>query len=107
MTEFIALFGTSQINFIVTLIAVDVILGIIASFMKKDFRMGKLAKFMLKPVVGYVFGFAVLEMVAQVLPSLAMMVSGAYILIVLALVSSVLSNLVKMGLPVPAFLQRE
>ena len=37
--------------------------------MKKDFRLGKLAKFMKTPVLGYVLGFAVLEMVAVALPS--------------------------------------
>jgi phage-related holin len=107
MTELIVLLGTSQIKWIVTLIAVDVALGIIAALMKKDFRMGKLAKFMVKPVMGYVFGLAVLEMVAQALPSLEMVTSGAYILIILALVASILSNLAKMGLPVPAILKKE
>ena len=106
MTELIVLLGTSQIKCIVTLIAVDVVLGVIAALLKKDFRMGKLAQFMLKPVVGYVFGFAVLEMVAQALPSLEMVTSTAYILIVLALIGSILSNLAKMGLPIPAILQK-
>jgi phage-related holin len=107
MTELIVLLGTSQIKWIVTLIAVDVALGIIAALIKKDFRMGKMAKFMVKPVMGYVLGFAVLEIVAQALPSLEMVASGAYILIVLALASSILSNLAKMGLPVPAILKKE
>jgi len=106
MTELIALFGTSQIQWIVTLIAVDVVLGIIAALMKGDFRLGKLAKFMKTPVLGYVLGFAVLEMVAQALPSLILFVQTAYILIVLGLVSSILTNLAKMGLPLPAYLKR-
>jgi len=70
MQELIALFGTSQIRWIVLLITVDLVLGIVAAILKKDFRLGKLAKFMVKPVLGYVLGFAVLEMVALALPSL-------------------------------------
>lgn len=107
MAELIALFATSQINCIIILIAVDVVLGIIAALLKKDFRLGKLAKFMVKPVLGYVLGFAVLEMVAQALPSLALFVQVAYILVVLSLISSILSNIAKIGLPMPAFLLRE
>jgi len=107
MAELIALFGTSQIYWIVVLIAVDVVLGIIAAIMKKDFRLGKLAKFMKTPVLGYVLGFAVLEMVVQALPSLALFVQMAYFLILLSLVSSILTNLTKMGLPLPTYLKRD
>ena len=62
---------------------------------------------MKKGVLGYVLGFAVLEMVAQALPSLVLIVSVAYVLILLALVGSILSNLGKMGLKLPAFLLKE
>ena len=107
MNEIIALFGTTQIQWIVILIAVDVILGVVAAILKKEFRLGKLAKFMVKPVLGYVLGFAVLEMVAQALPSLTGIVSFAFILIVLALIGSILSNLARMGLTLPAYLLKE
>ena len=107
MAQLIALFGTTYIYWILILIAIDVVLGIIAALMKKDFRLGKLANFMVKPVLGYVLGFAVLEMVAQALPSLALVVTVAFILIVLALVGSILNNLGKMGLKLPAFLLKE
>jgi len=107
MNELIPLFGTSQIRWIVILIVIDLVLGIIAAILKKDFRLGKLAKFMVKPVLGYVFGFAVLEMVAQALPSLTGIVSFAFILIILALIGSILSNLAKMGLTLPAYLLKD
>jgi len=107
MTELVALFGTSQVRYIVILIMVDVVLGIIAALMKGDFRLGKLAKFMVKPVLGYVFGFGILQMVAQALPSLAMVTQMAYVLVVLALIGSVLNNLAKMGLPIPSYLKRD
>jgi len=107
MPQLIALFGTSQIQWILILVAIDVVLGVVAALMKKDFRLGKLAGFMKKGVLAYVLGFAVLEMVAQALPSLAFVVTVAFILIVLALVGSILSNLGKMGLKLPAFLLKE
>ena len=107
MPQLVALFGTTQVQWILILVAVDVVLGIVAALMKKNFRLGKLANFMVKPVLGYVLGFAVLEMVAQALPSLALVVTVAFILIVLALVGSILNNLGKMGLKLPAFLLKE
>ena len=107
MNELIPLFSTPQIRWIVILIVIDLVLGIIAAILKKDFRLGKLAKFMVKPVLGYVLGFAVLEMVALALPSLASIVSVAFILVILALIGSILSNLAKMGLTLPAYLLKE
>ncbi len=107
MPQLIALFGTTQIYWILILITIDVVLGIIGAIVKKDFRLGKLAGFMGKPVLGYVLGFAVLQMVAQALPSLAFVLTVAFVLIILALVGSILNNLGKMGLPVPAWLKKE
>jgi len=107
MLQLVALFGTTQVQWILILVAIDVVLGIVAALIKKDFRLGKLAGFMKKGVLGYVLGFAVFEMVAQALPSLVLIVSVAYVLILLALVGSILSNLGKMGLKLPAFLLKE
>ena len=104
MSDLASLFANSQIQWIVILIVVDVVLGIIGALVKKDFVLGKLAGFMGKGVVVYVFGYAVLQAAAQALPSLAMVASVAYILIVLALVGSILSNLRRIGLPVPRIL---
>jgi len=107
MQQLIALFGTTQIKWIVVLIVVDIILGIIAALLKKDFRLGKMAGFMKRGILGYVLGFAVLEMVAQALPGLAIVTMIAYILVILALVGSILNNLGKMGLPIPAYLKKD
>lgn len=107
MPQLIALFGTSQVQWILILVAVDVVLGVIAALVKKDFRLGKLAGFMKKGILAYVLGFAVLEMVAQALPSLALVVTVAFVLIVLALIGSILNNLGKMGLGLPAYLKKE
>jgi len=105
--QLIALFGTTQIRWILILIAVDVVLGIVAALMRKDFRLGKLAGFMKRGILVYVLGFAVLEMVAQALPSLILLVTIAFILIILALVGSILNNLGKMGLPIPTYFKKD
>jgi len=106
MKELIALFGTTQMQWIVILIAIDVVLGIIASIVKKDLLLGKLANFMKGPILAYVLGFAVLEMVGQALPKLAYIVLVAFILIVIALLVSILKNLGRLGLPLPKVLSK-
>jgi len=104
--DIIALFGTTQMQWIVILVAVDVVLGIIAALVKKEFAFGKLCNFMEEPVLGYVFGFAVIEMVGQALPKLALIVPVVLVLIVIALLASILKNLGRFGLPLPAILKR-
>ena len=104
--DIIALFGTTQMQWIVILVAVDVVLGIIAALVKKEFAFGKLCNFMKEPVLGYVFGFAVIEMVGQALPKLAYIVPVVLVLIVIALLVSILKNLGRFGLPLPAILKK-
>lgn len=107
MPQLIALFGTQQVYWILMLVVVDVVLGIIAALIKKDFRLGKVAGFMKKGVLTYVLGFAVLEMAAQAMPSMASVVMISFVLVVLALVGSILSNIAKMGVNLPAFLKKD
>lgn len=107
MSDLIALFGTFQMQIIVILLGIDVILGVIAAIVKKDFLFGKLAGFMKGPVLGYILGFAVLEMVAQALPSLAFVVPVALVLVVLTLLASIFKNLGRLGLPLPGTLKKE
>ena len=101
-----ALFGTLQMQIIVILIAIDVVLGIIGGIVKKDLALGKLANFMKGPVLGYVLGFAVIELVGQVLPKLALIVPAAFILVVISLLASILKNLGRFGLPLPGILKK-
>lgn len=98
--------ATSQVQIMVILVAIDVILGVIAAFMKNSFVLGKLAAFMEKGVIFYVFGFTILAAVGQAFPSLAIVVTVAYWLIVLALVGSILDNLGKIGIPIPKTLRK-
>ena len=106
MSDLIALFGTLQMQIIVILIAIDVVLGIIGGVVKKDLVLGKLANFMKGPVLAYVLGFAVIEMVGQALPMLALIMPVVFVLIVIALLASILKNLGRLGLPLPGILKK-
>ncbi len=104
--EFINFFANSSVQIIVVLIVIDVILGIVAAFLKKEFAIGKVAAFTKRGFINYVFGFVVIEIVGEALPSLAMIVPVAFWLIVIALVGSILANLEKTGVKLPKILTR-
>jgi len=106
MSNLFQALAVSQIQMLVILVGIDVVLGVFAAFMKKDFILGKLAGFMGKGVLSYVFGFAILSAVGQAFPSLAIMVTVAYWLIILALLGSILDNLGKIGVPIPKILRK-
>jgi len=106
METLIPLFATSQMQYIVILLMVDVVLGIIGAIISKDFVFRKVANFMKGPVLGYVLGFAVIEMVGQALPSLALLVPTALVLIIIALLGSIIGNLGRFGLPLPKILKK-
>ena len=106
MTDIIAFFGTWHMQVIVTLIVADVVLGIIAALIRKEFVFGKLAKFMKVPVLAYVFGFAIVEIVGQTIPSLDFIVTAVFVLIVIVLLASLFRNLSRLGLPVPNGLRK-
>lgn len=101
MPDLVDLFSNTQVQIIVALIAIDVVLGILGAVVRKEFRFGKVASFMHGGVLAYVFGYAVLQLVAQGLPSLAFLVPVGFALVVVALVASVVRNLKKLGLPLP------
>jgi len=96
----------SQIQWILVLIAVDVVLGLIAALVKKEFQLGKVAGFMKTGVLVYVFGYAILIAATKNLPSLAMFGQLAYYLILLALAGSILDNVSKFGIKIPSALKK-
>lgn len=106
MSDIIALFGTTQMQAIIILIAIDVILGIIGALVKKDFSFKKLANFMKGPVLAYVLGFAIIKMVGQALPRLALIVPIVLVLVVIALLASIIRNLGRIGVPLPQILKK-
>lgn len=106
MNNIIAYFGTWQMQVIATLIALDVLLGVIAALIRREFLWSKLANFMKGPVLSYLFGFAVVEIIGETLPSLNFTVMVAFVLIVITLLASVFRNLARLGIPVPDGLKR-
>jgi phage-related holin len=106
MTELIAIWSTPQVRWIVWLILIDYILGFVGAILKKEFRLGKVAKVMGRPVLNYLFGYGVLVLVAQA-TGLSFLATFGFVIIVLALVGSILENLGKFGISVPAWLKRE
>ena len=105
MTEFTALFGTLQMQIIVWLIAADVVVAVLSALWKKEFSFRKLGNFMRGPILGYIFGFAVIELVGQAIPTLAIAVQVVFALVVIALAASILRNLSRFGFPLPAIFQ--
>jgi len=106
MADIIALFGTFQMQAIVLLLGVDVLLGIIVALVKRNFALSKIGNFMKGPVLAYVLGFAVIELVGQALPRLAFIVPAVFVLAVIALLASIIRNLGEFGLPLPNFLKK-
>jgi len=106
MSEITQLFATVYVQWIVILIAIDVVLGIIAALTKKTFVFGKLCNFMKGPVLAYVLGFAVIQVIGQAIPVLAFIVPIVFILVVLVLLTSIFGNLGKLGLPLPGTLKK-
>jgi phage-related holin len=101
LTDLIVYLGTWQIQVITTLLAIDVLLGIIAALIRKEFVWGKLANFMKVPVLAYIFGFAIIEIEAVALPTLNFIVIVSFVIIVIVLLASIFKNLAKIGIPVP------
>jgi len=105
MSELTNLLATSQMQWIVILIVIDVVLGIIAALVKKEFVFGKLCNFMKWPVIGYIFGFGIIEAVGQAL-NWSWLVNVVFVLIVITLLASIFGNLGKLGLPLPGTLKK-
>lgn len=91
---------------IVTLIAIDVLLGLIAALVKKTFVLAKVADFMKGAVIYFIFGFAIVETIGEEFPQLSFVVMASFILIVIVLLSSIFKNLGKLGIPVPNDLKK-
>ena len=104
--DVLTILAAPQIRNIVLLIAIDVVLGVLAALKNKEFILGKLGGFMKKGIVAYVLGLGILMVVAEALPSLDLVLTVAYFLVILTLVGSILDNLGKLGLPVPKILRK-
>lgn len=106
MTLDASLFASGQIQIILLLIVADIVLGIIAALIKKDFALGNLATFMGKGIIPYLFGFAVVQTVGAAQPAYSFIVPVVFVLVVAALVGSILNNLDGLGVKLPKILKK-
>lgn len=95
------------IEWVLWLIVVDYVLGFVAAIVKKEFRLGKVAKVMGGPVLKYLLGLAVLSVISQSLPAFSWIVVLGVVIVVLAMVGSILENISKFGILIPNWLKRE
>lgn len=107
LVDFTTALGTWEIKFIAVLLAADIILGIAAAIASKSFNFNKLATFMATGVIPYLFGFAVVEMIASGFSTYGQMASTViFVAIVLNLLGSIISNLANLGVNMPAILKK-
>lgn len=107
ISDFAVAFGTLPIKFIAILLVADIILGIAAAIASKEFNFNKLAAFMSKGVVPYLFGFAVVEVVAFGFGTYGQMVATViFVAIVLNLLGSIISNLATLGVNMPSIFKK-
>lgn len=107
MTEFATAFGTWQIRSIALLIVVDVIFGIAGAIAAKKFNFNQLAAFMAKGVLPYLFGFAVVKIIAAGFGTYGKIATTlVFVAIVLNLLGSIISNLATLGVNMPPILKK-
>lgn len=107
ITDFTIAFGTSQMKFIAVFLAVDIILGIAAAIARKNFNFNKLATFMTTGVLPYLFGFAVVEMVASSFSTYGQIATTVvFLVVILKLLGSIISNLATLGVNMPRVLKK-
>lgn len=105
--SFAAAFATLEMTILAVLLAADVILGIAAAIASRSFNFNKLATFMATGVLPYLFGFAVIEIIAAGFGLYGRMATVViFVAIVLNLLGSIISNLAKLGVNMPAILKK-
>jgi len=107
MEEITKFFLFPGATLILWLIVIDYILGFVGAILKKEFKLGKVAKVMGGPVLNYLLGLAVLNAVGSAFPAFSWLVSFGVIVVVLALIGSILENLTKFGVKIPNWLKRD
>lgn len=108
ITDLAAAFGTWQMMFIAIFLAADIILGTAAAIASKEFNFNKVAAFMKTSVIPYLFGFAIVEMIASQFGQLGQMATTViFVAIVLNLLGSIISNLANLGVNMPRVLKKK
>lgn len=106
MEELISVFSNPAIKLIVWLIIIDYVVGFVGAILKKEFKLGKVAKVMGGPVLKYLLGLGVLGLVAQATGMNCLVTLGS-IIVGLALIGSICENLGKFGISLPNWVKRD
>ncbi|MBI3380151.1 phage holin family protein [Candidatus Gottesmanbacteria bacterium] len=107
ITDLAVAFSTWYMMAIAILLALDIILGIAAAIAGKNFNFNNVAAFMRTGVLPYLFGFAVVEMVASQFAQWGQIaITVIFVAIVLNLLGSIISNLAKLGVNMPTVLKK-
>ncbi|MBU2592770.1 phage holin family protein [Patescibacteria group bacterium] len=106
--NFVTAFGTFQIRTIAVLLAVDIILGMAAALAQKTFNFNKVAAFMKNGVIPYLLGFAVVQLVIAGIGFYAAIVTFiVFVLVVINILASIISNLASLGVSMPSVLKKK
>lgn len=107
IVDFATAFGTLEMRVIAILIAVDVVLGISAAIASKKFNFNQLATFMATGVLPYLFGFAVVKLIAVGFGYYGQIAATVvFVVIVLNLLGSIISNLATLGVNMPPIFKK-
>lgn len=107
ITDFTAAFGTWQMMFIAIFLAADIILGIAGAIASKEFNFNKVAAFMKTGVIPYLFGFAVVELLASQFGQLGQIATTViFVAIVVNLLGSIISSLANLGIHMPTVFKK-
>lgn len=106
MTEIEGLFTSSQMIIIVWLVVFEVAMAIVGHIAKRTFDFHELANFLRDCVLPYIVGFAIVEYIGDVIPTLSFLVTVTFVFIVLTLLSGVWRALGSFGVPVPKIVGR-
>lgn len=107
ISDFATAFATREMTILAALLAADIILGIAAALATRKFNFNKVAMFMATGVVPFLFGFAVVEIVAAGFAIYGRIaITVVFVAIVLNLLGSIVSNLANLGVNMPAILKK-
>ncbi len=107
MDILLKIFAFPGVKWVLWLIVIDYVLGFIGAIVKKEFRLGKVAKVMEGPVLKYVFGLTILNLVSHAVPPFSWLIKVGVIIVSFALLGSIFENLGKLGISVPEWLKKE
>lgn len=101
-----ALAADTKLFAVLSIVAVDVVLGVLAALKRQDFHFAKVALFARDDILGKVAPWAFLDVAAMFVPKsdvdLGTFAVAAYALVIAALAGSLTSSLADLGLPLPA-----